>query len=184
VFLSSESFGQSSLPIPGRPLRRPDHRVRTPITSGSYHLSKSIRTSFISPIIGEPLILVGVWRGVKGQKPAVNTTCLSHPNHPAPNTLPDLGGSANLSAAHTPRKGPRRARFGACSPHHPARRPTPDWGRCGSLQPPTTPGRHRARWPVPPRRPSAPPLAVYGVAGSDFFGSIRIIQSPFSMSFT
>ncbi len=60
----------------------------------------------------------------------MKTTCLSHPNHPTPNTLPVLQGRANLSVGQTPRKGRQ------------------------------------------------------GVAGFARFGSIRMIQSPFNMSFT
>lgn len=83
----------------------------------------------------------------------VRSTCLSHPNRPTPNTLPDLGGSEKLSGPPTGRKGRTERETGG-------------------------PGD---RWSVP-RSPGLP--LRHGVAGGVFFGSIRTIHSPFSMSFT
>ncbi len=114
----------------------------------------------------------------------MRTTCFGHPNHPIPNTLPDLEGSANLSPVPAPRKAPNRPEFGPLQPPvSPPRRPLPA-GRAGVLSPPRNGRGAGAANPGHPH--PAPQLCrpAYGVAGGVFFGSMRMIQSPFSMSLT
>ena len=111
----------------------------------------------------------------------MGTTCLSHPNHPTPNTLPNLEGSANLSGTPAPRKGGQPSEF---RPPNPLEiRPLPARETLPSPPPENADGAAAAIPRLP--RPAAPPTTRrYGVAGAARFGSIRMIQRPFSMSLT